>query len=84
MRTKLIRQTVLGALAMAHGYALPDETLHQHVDALMRPPLSETEWEQTTGWLETNNHIVRVPSDFDEKLVQWSITERGRTLLATL
>ena len=84
MRNKLIRQTVLEALSMAHGYALPDETLRRHVDALMRPPLSVDEWGQTTGWLETNNHITRVASDFDDTLVQWSITERGRTLLATL
>jgi hypothetical protein len=84
VRTKLIRQTVLETLSMAHGYALPDETLHRHVDALMRPPLSGDEWEQTTGWLEKNNHITRVASDLDEALVQWSITERGRTILATL
>lgn len=84
MRTKLIRQTVLEALSMAHGYALPDETLHRHVDALCRPPLSGDEWDITMDWLETNNHIARVASDFDESLVQWSITERGRTLLKTL
>lgn len=84
MRTKLIRQTVLEALTMAHGYALPEEMLRRHVDGLMRPPISADEWELTTGWLETNKHITRVASDFDESLVQWSITERGRTLLATL
>lgn len=84
MRTKLIRQTVLEALSMAHGYALPDETLLLHVDALMRPPLAGEEWPITMDWLETNNHVARVASDFDEELVQWSITERGRTLLKTL
>ena len=84
VRTKLVRQTVLEALSMAHGYALPDETLRRHVDSLMRPPLTGEEWKLTMDWLETNNHCARVPSDMDDELVQWSITERGRTLLKTL
>ncbi len=84
IRKKLVRQTVLEALSMAHGFALPEVTLRNHVSALLRPYVANDEWKDTTDWLETNNHIVRVESDFDETLVQFSITERGRTLLKTL
>lgn len=84
IRTKVVRQTVLEALSMAHGYALPDVTLRNHASALVRPPMGDEEWKITLDWLETNNHVARVASDFDDELVQWSITERGRTLLKTL
>lgn len=84
MRKKLVRQTVLEALSMAHGYALPDVTLRNHANALLRPPIDDEEWKQTMDWLETNDHVAKVPSDFDDELIQWSITERGRTLLKTL
>lgn len=84
VRKKLVRQTVLEALSMAHGFALPEATLRNHVSALLRPYVTNEEWEETIQWLETNNYMARVPSDFDDELVQWSITERGRTLLKTL
>jgi hypothetical protein len=84
VRNILVRQSILEALSMAHGYALPDETLRRHVSALVRPPVAEEEWEGTMAWLEKQGHATRIPSDMDETLVQWSITERGRTLLATL
>lgn len=84
IRKKLVRQTVLEALSMAHGFALPETTLRNHVSALLRPYVTHEEWEATTVWLEVNGYMARIPCDFDNELVQWSITERGRTLLKTL
>jgi len=86
VRKKLIRQTLLEALKHAHGFAVPEESLRPHVDALIRPPLSNEEWNAAILELshESRGLIVQVPSDLDPDLKQWAITERGRTLLATL
>lgn len=84
LRSKQIRTAILQALIFASGYALPAETLRTHVDALQRPPLTDEEWEANIQWLESTHRIIRVPSDMDETLVQFSITERGRVLHSTL
>jgi hypothetical protein len=84
LRTKAIRRAVLDALKMAGSYALPDETLRKHVGDLERPQPSDEEWSLAVDWLETNQFIAAIPSDLDPDLKQWAITERGRTILATL
>lgn len=84
MRTKLVRQTILEALKPAKGYALPVEALRRHVDALLRPPMTEEEWKEHSEWAETECLMVRIPCDFDDQLVQFAITERGRVRLQSL
>ena len=84
LRIKLIRRTILTALKHADGYAVPEVTLRPHVEDLLRPPLSDVEWAGNIKWLSEGKRIVAVPSDLDDSLVQWAITEHGRTLLATL
>jgi hypothetical protein len=83
-RIKAIRRATLEALKLAGVYALPDETLRKHVGDMERPQLDDEEWEDTIDWLESNGFIAAVPSTWDEDLKQWAITERGRTILATL
>lgn len=84
MRTKLIRQTILEALKPAQGYALPVDALRMHVDALLRPPLTDEEYKTHIDWLEDKCLIVRIPCEFDDQLVQFAITEKGRVALRTL
>lgn len=84
MRTKQVRRAILDALKLANGYALEVEALRQHVGDLLRPPVSDEEWALHIDWLETQCHIVRIPSAIDDQLIQFSITERGRVLLQSL
>jgi hypothetical protein len=86
VRKKLIRQTLLETLKHAQGYAVPEESLRPHVDALIRPPLSDAEWNSAITEMADPSRglIAAVPSDLDPDLKQWAITERGRTVLATL
>lgn len=83
-KTTLLR-TFLEQLNHAKGYAVPEVALRPQVDGLMRPPTSDEEWKDAVTWLEAGirQAIQRIPSDFDEELVQWTITERGRVLLQT-
>ena len=83
-RLKAIRRAVLDALKLADTYALPESTLRSHVGDIERPPASDQEWKEAIDWLSTNNLIVEIPNGLDENLKQWAITERGRTVLATL
>jgi hypothetical protein len=83
-RVKQIRRAALEALKFAGGYALAEETLMEHVSDLVRPPLTYGEWGVTTAFLKDNGHIVPIESEIDPGMKQWAITDRGRTLLATL
>lgn len=84
LRKKLIRQNVLEALKWADGFAVIADALRSHVDAMVRPPISEEEWTETIQWLVENGCIALVEASFDKELIQYAITERGRVLLATL
>lgn len=79
-----IARAILQTLKHAHGYAVPEASLRPQVDGLVRPPAKAEEWTAATDMLAAREAIVKVPSDLDEELVQWAITERGRVLLATL
>jgi hypothetical protein len=79
-----IARAILQTLMHARGYALPELTLRQQVDGLIRPPAQDDEWTAATDMLAAREAMVRVPAELDPELVQWSITERGRVLLATL
>lgn len=78
-------RTILEQLNHALGYAVPEVALRPQVDGLLRPSSTDEEWEAWTAELagSQRNAIKKVPSDFDEDLVQWTITERGRVLLLT-
>lgn len=78
-----IARSILTTLKHAQGYAVPEASLRPQVDGLLRPPANDDEWTATTDMLEARGAIVRVPAELDAELVQWSITERGRVLLAT-
>ena len=84
LRTKLIRQAILTSLKHAEGYPVLEESLRPHVDGLIRPPVKDDEWAGAIKFLLDGLMIVSVPVEFDPSLVQWAITEKGRTLLATL
>jgi hypothetical protein len=86
MRKQTLLRTILECLRFAQGYAVLEEALRPQVDALMRPPTTEEEWEGAIKDLshESRGAIVAVESGLDKELVQWAITERGRVLLATL
>ena len=83
-RIKAMRRACLDALKLADTYALPEETLRKHVGDMERPQPTDAEWADTIDWLDTNAFIAAVPSTWDPSLKQWAITERGRTILATL
>ena len=83
-RLKSMRRGVLEALKLAGTYALPDQTLRQHVGDMERPQPTDAEWEDTITWLASNQFIAAIPSEWDASFKQWAITERGRTILATI
>jgi len=83
-RLKSIRRAVLDALKLTDTYALPECTLRLHVGDIERPQPDDKEWEAVIDWLETNDLIADIPNGLDPTLKQWAITERGRTVLATL
>ena len=83
-RTKQIRRSLLQALSYARGYPLEDSALRTHVSDLQRPPLSDKEWEITVAWMLDDGQAVFVENEADAAMRQYAITERGRTLLATL
>lgn len=84
VRLRQIRRALLSALAMGEGYAIPEELLWGFVDDLVRPPLSYTEKGVTTAFLQENKYIVKVASEIDPGIVQWAVTEKGKTLLASM
>lgn len=84
VRIRQIRRALLNALAMGGGYAIPEELLWGYVDDLVRPPLSFAEKGVTTAFLKDNGYIVKVDSEIDPGIKQWAVTEKGKTLLASM
>ncbi|WAC20993.1 hypothetical protein OVA24_06305 [Luteolibacter sp. SL250] len=83
-RITIIRRTILETLKNAQGYAVEVSILRNFVSTLLRPPVTDEEWTNHIGWLVKGGFIVLVPSDLDDSIQQYAITERGRVLLATL
>lgn len=81
---KLIRQNVLEALKFAQGYPILEAALRSHVASLVRPGPTDEQWAENLAWLTENDAIAPVEASFDKTLVQYTITEKGRALLATL
>ena len=86
LRKRLAKQNLLQALVWADGFAVPEATLRPHVDAMVRPPLKDAEWADLITDLSTGEYplIKQIPDELDPKLIQWAITARGKTVLATL
>lgn len=85
LRTKQIKRHVLQVLAWAGTYAVPEAALRPDVSALVHPPIEETEWQEAITDLTTGDPLIRqIPDELDPKLIQWAITARGKTVLATL
>jgi hypothetical protein len=83
-RITIIRRTILETLKNAQGYAVEVSILRNFVSTLLRPPVTDEEWASHIAWLVRGGFIVLVPSDLDDSIQQYAITERGRVLLATL
>lgn len=86
MRNKEIARTILETLRHAQGFAVPVASLLPQVDGLIRPPVTEDEWEFALAMLSDKSRgaITQIACDFDPTLEQWAITERGRVLLQSL
>jgi hypothetical protein len=83
-RITIIRRTILETLKNAQGYAVEVSILRNFVSTLLRPPVTDEEWTNHIGWLVKGGLIALVPSDLDDEVQQYAITERGRVRLATL
>lgn len=83
-RTTTVRKTILETLSFAHGYALAESTLRSQVNVLIRPPLSDDEWQITLNWMQLRKLVTAIAADLDETLMQFALTEQGRVALATL
>lgn len=83
-RTSQIRKRILETLKPARGFAVPEETIRSYVDALERPPVTDQEWSDAMVFLVAGKTIVAVDNDLDPDILQYAITEKGRTLLASL
>jgi hypothetical protein len=80
-RQQNIRRAVLDKLERAEPYALPEESLQVEVNAQLRPPLGQAEFDDAMLWLQSRGFVKPLPDDLDDTLVKWLITEAGKTLL---
>lgn len=83
-RKKQVRRAILETLVMAKGYALETQHLQSCVDDMVKPALTEDEWKESVTFLATGEYMRRIAEDVDVTLVQWAITTRGKTLLASI
>jgi hypothetical protein len=83
-RTKQIRRAALEALKPAHPYALPEDTLFNYLDDLVRPPLSAAERSAVLDWLREGKYAIPTAGSLDPDTAEWVITELGKSLLASL
>lgn len=82
IRQQQLRRRVLETLENCDGFALPEKTLRSHVDALERPGPTDEEWQAVVEFLLGAEAIRDVPNGLDPDLKQYTLTERGRVLLA--
>lgn len=83
-RKKQVRRAILETLLMAKGYALENQHLQSCVDDMVKPALTDDEWKDAVTFLGGGEYMRRVAEDADVTLVQWAITTRGKTLLASI
>jgi len=81
MRSTNIRRAVLEILERAQPYALPEEQLKIELNATIRPPVGQAEFDDQVLFLQMRTYIATVPDPLDDNLVKWAITEAGMTML---
>lgn len=82
-RITVIRRSILDTLKHAQDYAVEASVLRSFVDTLLKPQSTDEEWTSHINWLVKGSYITSVESSLDESLLEYAITARGRTLLAT-
>jgi len=80
-RQQNIRRAILEKLERAEPYALPEDSLQVEVNATLRPPLGQAEFDDALTFLQGNKFVATLPDELDATLVKWLITEAGKTLL---
>jgi hypothetical protein len=80
-RQQDIRRAILDKLERAEPYALPETALQVEVNAQLRPPLGQAEFDEALLFLQSRGFVRTLPDDLDETLVKWLITEAGKTIL---
>ena len=80
-RQQNIRRAILNKLADAEPYALPEDTLQAVVNAAVRPPMGQAEFDDALTFLQSQRFVRTLPDDLDPDLVKFLITESGKTLL---
>ena len=79
-----IRRTILHVVAAAKPYALPQETLHQEVNRLVRPTLTLAELVKHLSWLNAQEMIGFLADEMEPENAdarKWSIREAGLVAL---
>ena len=65
---------------MADGYPLAVDVLRGYARDLVKPPVSDAEWQAVVDEMGSKDYIAKVESKFDEELEQYTLTERGDAL----
>lgn len=81
-RAANISRAILGILANAGDYALPEDQLYTELRGQLRPPVSDDEARPALEALRTRAAITFLGDDLDPTLRKFLITESGKTLLA--
>jgi hypothetical protein len=80
-RLASITRCALRKLHQAGGYALPEGTLAQHLDADLRPPVSEAEFAAAIAWLVGEHFIAALPGEAGDPEPRWLLAERGEAFV---
>jgi len=80
-RQQNIRRAILEKLKQAEPYALPEDALQVEVNASIRPPLGQAEFDDALTFLQSQRFVRSLSDDLDPDLVKFLITESGKTLL---
>ena len=83
-RRKQAIKTILETLSMAGTFALEQSRLVGFANDLIKPPLDESEQDGIIELLKKGKFIVMVPDELDDQLVQWVITDHGRSHLLSI
>jgi len=81
MRTPQLCRTALHILKDCAGHPLPELTLHQHLNARERPPLTEADFSTTIATLMQEGCITAMKGEFGDAKPRWLLTEKGEAAL---
>lgn len=79
-RKKQATQSLLDTLELAGSYPLEVSVVRNHLKDMVKPQLSDKEWDELITSALNQDLIVQVPSKLDSELIQYTITERGQSL----